>query len=161
MRTRCSHDGRRAIVTTREIMDRFRERQYFFSTFGGNPVATAAGLAVLEVLAREDLPRKAAETGDTVLARLRELQKSYACIGRVSGRGLFFGLDIVRDRETKAPDPATTARLQTRMRELGVLIGTEGVHDNVLKIRPPMPFGIPHGELMLQALAQALAEYGQ
>jgi 4-aminobutyrate aminotransferase-like enzyme len=147
-----------AIVTTQEIMERFRQRQYFFSTFGGNPVATSAGLAVLDVLKNEQLQAKAADTGEYVLAKLRRLQGAHPCIGRVTGRGLFFGLDIIKDPDTKEPDGQRTSLLQNRMRELGVLIGTEGIHDNYLKIRPPMPFGKEHGDLMLQALEQALEE---
>ena len=125
-----------------------------------HPVATGAGLAVLEVLEEEQLQENAARTGDFILARLRELQSRYPCIARVTGRGLFFGLDIVQDLETLEPDGGRAARLRHRMRELGVLIGTEGIHDSYLKIRPPMPFTTTHGELMLQALEQALAAEG-
>ena len=145
-----------AIVTRPDILQRFRDRHHLFSTFGGNPVAAAAAAAVLDVVEDEDLQANALETGAYLRRRLEELMCEHDVIGRVSGQGLFCIVDVVEDRDTKRPHPKLAARLQNAMREDGVLVGTEGRRDNLLKIRPPMPFGPPHVDLLVQALERAL-----
>jgi 4-aminobutyrate aminotransferase-like enzyme/Ser/Thr protein kinase RdoA (MazF antagonist) len=127
-----------AVITRAEIVDRFGARTTFFSTFGGNPVACAAALAVLDVLTDEGLVANAAAVGESLRAELRTLAARHGSIGDVRGRGLMTGVELVRDRSTREPDGALAAQVKDEMAERGVLIGTTGRHGNVLKIRPPL-----------------------
>src|SRR4029077_11487414 len=92
-----------AVITTREIAASFNNGMEFFSTFGGNPVGCAAGLAVLDVLEEEHLQQNALEVGSRWIAALRSLQSTYPLLGDVRGSGLFLGLDLVNDRDSCAP----------------------------------------------------------
>ncbi len=146
------------VVTRRDILDKFFAATGFFSTFGGNPVSAAAGLATLEVLEREGLQDNARTTGAHFKAGLKALMARHEQIGDVRGAGLLIGVDIVKDRASKAPDKAETDRVKNRVRELGVLFGTEGAGGNLLKIRPPLPFRPEHADIAVAALDQALGE---
>ena len=127
-----------AVITRAEIVDRFGSRTTFFSTFGGNPVACAAALAVLDVLEDEHLITNAASVGESLRSQLRALAERHSAIGDVRGRGLMTGVELVRDRVTREPAEDVAARAKDAMAERGVLIGTTGRHGNVLKIRPPL-----------------------
>lgn len=147
-----------AVVARRELMETFGSKKMYFNTFGGNPVSCAAALAVLEVLEEEALMAHARETGEYVLAGLRRLQEKYALIGDVRGRGLFFGVELVRSRDTQEPATAEARQLVNAMRDRRILLSKIGMYDNVLKMRPPMPFGREHADLLLEALDECLAE---
>jgi 4-aminobutyrate aminotransferase-like enzyme len=142
-----------AVITTRAIADSFANGMEFFSTFGGNNVSCAIGLAVLEVVQEESLQQHALRVGERLLEGLRELQQRHSLIGDVRGSGLFLGVELLRDRE-----PATheAARIVNRMREHGILIGTDGPHHNVLKIRPPMPFADTDADHLITTLSSVL-----
>ena len=126
-----------AVITTRAIADSFDNGMEFFSTFGGNNVSCAIGLQVLEVVQEENLQAHALEIGERLLKGLRELQQRHEIIGDVRGSGFFLGVELVRER---MPATQEAARIVNQMREHGILLGTDGPHHNVLKIRPPMPF---------------------
>jgi|AntDeeMinimDraft_5_1070356.scaffolds.fasta_scaffold00455_12 4-aminobutyrate aminotransferase-like enzyme len=145
-----------AVVTTPAIMKLFAERTDFFSTFGGNPVACNAGLAVLDVLDREGLWAAAAEVGGYLRERLVALGTRHASVGEVRGRGLFLGVELVTDSGSREPAPEATARVALAMRRGGVLVGIEGPHANVLKIRPPLVCERAHADLLVDALDRAL-----
>jgi 4-aminobutyrate aminotransferase-like enzyme len=145
------------VVTTADLMDRFTSRNMYFNTFGGNEVSCATGLAVLEVLKEDRLLENARRVGDYVVAGMRELQKKHAIIGDVRGKGLFFAVELVRDRATRAPAGAQTKSVVNAMRERGVLISRIGPHDNILKIRPPMCFSTDNADLLLGTLDSVLA----
>ncbi len=147
-----------AVVARRELMETFGSKKMYFNTFGGNPVSCAAALAVLEVLEEEALMAHARETGEYVLAGLRRLQEKYALIGDVRGRGLFFGVELVRSHDTQEPATAEARQLVNAMRDRRILLSKIGMYDNVLKMRPPMPFGQEHADLLLEALDECLAE---
>lgn len=147
-----------ALVTTPEIAASFDSGMEYFNTFGGNSVSCAVGLAVLETLEDEDLLENARVVGDYLLAGFRALQQRYDAIGDVRGEGLFFGLDIVSDRRSKAHDGETAGRIVERMKAHGVLAGTDGPYDNVIKMRPAMTFSREHADLLLEVLGQALDE---
>ncbi len=142
-----------AVITTRAIADSFDNGMEFFSTFGGNNVSCAIGIAVLEVVQEEGLQQHALRVGERLLEGLRTLQQRYSLIGDVRGSGLHLGVELVRDC-----DPATQEanRIVNLMREHGILIGTDGPHHNVLKIRPPMPFANPDADQLLQTLQDVL-----
>ena len=127
-----------AVITTREIACSFDNGMEFFSTFGGNPVACAAGLAVLRVLEEENLQEGALRVGNYLKESLRALQKRYPLIGDVRGSGLFLGVDLILDSVTRSAATAQAAYVVNRLREGGVLIGTDGPFNNVIKLRPPL-----------------------
>jgi 4-aminobutyrate aminotransferase-like enzyme len=143
-----------AVIARPEILEHFLTLGPFFSTFGGNNVACAAGLAVLDVIADEGLCERARVTGEHLRAGLRGLMARHGLIGDVRGVGLAMGVELVQDRETR--EPAGAGRLVGLLRDEGVLLGSEGVHGNVLKIRPPLAFGTDHADLLVQALDRAL-----
>jgi 4-aminobutyrate aminotransferase-like enzyme len=123
-----------------------------------NTVSCAVGLAVLDVLEEERLQAHARDVGDRLLAALRRLVDRCQMIGDVRGSGLFLGVELVRDRETLEPAAADASRAVNRLREEGILIGTDGPHHNVLKIRPPLPFSTDDAELLASTLGRVLQE---
>ncbi len=145
-----------AVITTPEIARAFANGMEFFSSFGGNPVSAAVGMAVLDVLENEQLMSRAKVTGDHLMAGFRDLATRHQLIGDVRGQGLFIGIELVRDRLTLEPATADAQRIANHMRDNGVLISTDGPADNVLKIKPPMAFGRREADLMIAALAEAL-----
>jgi 4-aminobutyrate aminotransferase-like enzyme len=147
-----------ALVTTPEIAASFDNGMEFFSTFGGNPVACAAGLAVLDVIRDEGLQQHAADVGAHLLTGLRALVGRHAVVGDARGAGLFLGLELVRDRTTLEPADAEASYVVNRLRERGVLTGTDGPFHNVIKIRPPMPFTMTDADFLLAALDDILTE---
>ena len=145
------------VATTRVIAEAFANGMEYFNTCGGNPVSCAVGLAVLDVIERQRLRENAVEQGAYLLDRFRALADRHGCIGDVRGQGLFFGLEIVADRRTRAHDGPTAGGVVRRALELGVLMGTDGPHDNVLKLRPPMTFTRGHADRLVDVLDRALA----
>src|SRR4029077_7288963 len=125
-----------AVVTTPEIANSFNNGMEFFSTFGGNPVACAAGLAVLDVLQEENLQQHALRAGKHLIEGLRALQTRHALVGDVRGSGLFLGIDLVLDRETREPAPLQASYAVNRLRDCGILAGNAGPHHNRTKLRP-------------------------
>jgi 4-aminobutyrate aminotransferase-like enzyme len=145
-----------AVVTRADIVDRFAHETEWFSTFGGNPVACEAGLAVLDVIDREDLLTNAGEMGALIETALRELMDVHELIGDVRALGLLIGVELVRDRTSREPATAEADLIMNRLRELGVLVGTTGPDGNVLKIRPPLVIGRPEASFLLERLEVAL-----
>ena len=129
-----------AVVTTPEIAASFDNGMEFFSTFGGSTVSCAVGLAVLDVVQEERLQDHALRVGAALLEALRRLAARHPLVGDVRGSGLFLGVELVKDRATLEPAAAEASDVVNRMRERGILLGTDGPFHNVLKIRPPMPF---------------------
>jgi 4-aminobutyrate aminotransferase-like enzyme/Ser/Thr protein kinase RdoA (MazF antagonist) len=147
-----------AVVTTPEIAASFANGMEFFSTFGGNPVACAAGLAVLDVLDQERLRANALKVGTYLKNRLLALQGIHPVIGDVRGMGLFLGVDLVLDRETRVPATDQAKYVVNRMRDCGVLVGTDGPYNNVLKLRPPLVFSNADADLFVGTLDAILGE---
>lgn len=147
-----------AVLTRSDIVDRFAHNRSFFSTFGGNPVASAAALAVLDVLEEENLHTHATQMGDYMRERLERLAEHHPTIGDIRGRGLIVGVDLVTHRKSREPARATARAVLDRMRERGVLVGSTGRHGNVLKIRPPMVFSREHADLLIDTLDSVLRE---
>jgi 4-aminobutyrate aminotransferase-like enzyme/Ser/Thr protein kinase RdoA (MazF antagonist)/murein DD-endopeptidase MepM/ murein hydrolase activator NlpD len=147
-----------AVITTPQIAASFDNGMEYFNTFGGNPVSCAIGMAVLDVLEDEGLQANALRTGERLLAGLRDLQETYRVIGDVRGLGLYVGVELVRDRERREPAPAQASYVANRMRELGVLLSTDGPDHNVLKIKPPLVFNADDADFLVATLARVLAE---
>jgi 4-aminobutyrate aminotransferase-like enzyme len=144
-----------AVITRSDIVDRFAEQTTFFSTFGGNPVACAAALAVLDVIGDEGLVANAAAVGDWLRARLVELATRHPVIGDVRGRGLMTGVELIGPDGT-SPAPELASRAKDAMAEHGVLIGTAGRSGNTLKIRPPLCITRDEARLIVDALDEVL-----
>ncbi|HUQ79856.1 MAG TPA: aminotransferase class III-fold pyridoxal phosphate-dependent enzyme [Gemmatimonadaceae bacterium] len=147
-----------AVVTTPGIAQAFDNGMEFFSTFGGSTVSAAVGLAVLDVMRDEQLQAHALRVGERMRTGLRPLGDKHEIVGDVRGSGLFLGVELVRDRATLEPAGAQASYVSNRMRELGILLGTDGPHHNVVKIRPPMLFNEADADLLVTALDQVLGE---
>jgi 4-aminobutyrate aminotransferase-like enzyme len=147
-----------AVVTTREIANSFDNGMEFFSTFGGNQVSCAIGLAVLDEVFENDLQNHALAVGELLLTRLNELMVSHEVIGDVRGSGLFLGVELVRDRTTLEPATEKADFIVNAMRDRQILFGTDGPFHNVLKIRPPMPFNKTDADRLCDTLAAVLSE---
>jgi len=144
-----------AVIARRDDVDRLAGQAEFFSTFGGNPVAAAAGLAVLDVIRDEQLVSHAAEVGARLRAGLEVLGDRHASIAAIRGRGLLLGVELVRP-DDGAPDPELAARVLDGVRDRGVLIGSTGPHDNVLKVRPPLVVSPDEADMIVAAIDETL-----
>ncbi len=147
-----------AVVTTREIAASFANGMEYFNTFGGNPVSCAIGLAVLDVIEEEELQAHALSVGAYLLGGLRAVGQRHPLVGDVRGLGLFIGIELVRDRETRAPAPEQAAYVANRLRERGILLSTDGPLHNVLKIKPPLVFDTADADFLVATLDDVLAE---
>ena len=145
-----------AVITRAEIADRFASQTTFFSTFGGNPVACAAALAVLDVIEKDGLITNAASVGGWLRTALADLATRHQAIGDVRGRGLMVGVELITDPEGRQPARDLAVRIKNEMRERGVLIGTTGRAGNTLKIRPPLCVTNDEARLIVQTLDGAL-----
>lgn len=139
------------VALCEQLLDRFAGEVKYFNTFGGNPVAAAAGLAVLDVIEEEGLLHNAREVGRHMMDGLREIGNRHIEIGDVRGAGLFIGLELVSDRDGKKPAPELAIILINRLRQRGFLIGAAGPFGSTLKIRPPLCFGKDHADMFIAA----------
>lgn len=146
------------VVARAEVLERFAREARYFNTFGGNPVACAAAMAVLDILRDEDLLANALNVGRHMKAGFEALGQKYRAIGGVRGQGLFVGVDIV-DAEGH-PDPKLAGDLVNELRRRRVLISASGPLGNVLKIRPPLPFSTADADELTQCCDLALAHIG-
>jgi 4-aminobutyrate aminotransferase-like enzyme len=147
-----------AVITSPEIAASFDNGMEFFSTFGGSTVSSAVGLAVLDAVLDESLQEHARVVGERMLAALKPLMKKHAIVGDVRGSGLFLGVELVRDRTTLEPAAEEASYVSNRMREEGILLGTDGPYHNVVKIRPPMPFSNDDADELVATLDRILTE---
>jgi 4-aminobutyrate aminotransferase-like enzyme len=150
-----------AVVTTPAIAEAFAAKFGYFNTFGGNPVSTAVGLAVLDVIEEESILRNVHDTGAYLRAQLLSLAERHDCIADVRGKGLFHGLEIVKEPGSIQPDTARAQAISEGMRNNGVLLSTFGPYDNVIKIRPPMVFSRENADLLVNSLDQVLTGLGR
>ncbi len=145
--------------TTRDIIENYSRKYHYFNTFGGNPVSAAVGKAVIEVIESEGLLQNAHDSGTYLEAGLRELATRHETIGDVQGFGLFWGLDMVLDRESREGFNAQQMRhLGSLIAEQGVITGTSGRYGQILKLRPPLPFSRSDADRAIAAIDTALAQ---
>ncbi|MQA80649.1 MAG: aminotransferase class III-fold pyridoxal phosphate-dependent enzyme [Streptosporangiales bacterium] len=142
------------IVARGDLMDSVNANS--ISTFGGNPVATRAALAVLDYVRDHDLQRHAHEVGSRLISGLRELQAKYPVVGDVRGKGLMVGVELV-EADGKTPSTAAAAKVLESTRERGLLIGKGGLYGNVLRIAPPLTITADEVDEGLRAIADSLA----
>jgi alanine-glyoxylate transaminase / (R)-3-amino-2-methylpropionate-pyruvate transaminase len=145
-----------AVVTTPKIAQVLASRIHF-NTFGGNPVVSAQGRAVLEVIEREGLQANSLKMGNYLKAGFSRLAEKHNLIGDVRGLGLMLGVELVKDRKTKEPAKEECAAVFEKCRELGLLIGKGGLWGNTLRIKPPMIFSTSDSDFLLAVLDEALA----
>jgi 4-aminobutyrate aminotransferase len=144
-----------AFTARAEIADAFQVGDHL-STFGGNPVSCAASLANIEFMERVDLPGQAAAKGEKLMARLRDLMQSEPLIGEVRGKGLMIGVELVKDRETKAYATAEAGFVRNYCLEHGVLIGVGGNFGNVLRLQPPLVIDDAEIDTVFATVAEAI-----
>ena len=147
-----------ATVSRADIVERFSAKGSYFNTFGGNPVSCAAGLAVLDVLEKENLQQNALATGQYLIDGVTELATRHESIGDIRGSGLFLAVDLVNDRETREPATELASRVVNGLRERGILTGSIGPSNNILKLRPPMVFSTENADYFLEIVDEVLAE---
>lgn len=136
-----------------EVMADFGTKSRYFNTFGGNAVAAAVGLAVLDVIRDEGLMQNAATVGAAFAQGLRDLSRTHDSIGETRAAGLFIGTDILTDGQ---PDGAKAGQLVNNLRRMGILISATGPQGHILKIRPPLPFSMANVDQFLTTLEKAL-----
>ncbi|GLG98063.1 Uncharacterized protein GBIM_04699 [Gryllus bimaculatus] len=148
-----------AVITTPEIARSFRNTgMEYFNTYGGNPVSCAIANAVIDVLEKEKLRDHATRVGNHLLNLARQLATKHTLIGDVRGVGLFVGIELVKDRESRTPATAEAQHIITRMKEEFILISSDGPDRNVLKLKPPMVFTHEDAEHVIKILDEVLTE---
>ncbi|MDH3698592.1 MAG: aminotransferase class III-fold pyridoxal phosphate-dependent enzyme [Flavobacteriaceae bacterium] len=146
-----------AVVTSEEITDKFAEGPEFFTSFGGNPVSCAIGEAVLNVIERESLQRHAKEVGDYFKKELVALKVSNSAIGDIRGEGLFLGIEMVD--KNNLPDGGLANHVKNFLRKNLILSSTDGPHDQVIKIKPPLCFSLENVDEFISIFQKSLAAY--
>ncbi len=147
-----------ATVARTDIVNNFSAKGSYFNTFGGNPVSCAAGLAVLDVIENENLQQNALAVGQHLIDGVTELATRHEGIGEIRGSGLFLGVDMVKDRETREPATDLASKVVNGLRERGILTGSIGPYDNILKLRPPMVFSTENADYFLEIVDGVLSD---
>jgi 4-aminobutyrate aminotransferase-like enzyme len=147
-----------ATAASRALVEGFRAPTRYFNTFASSPLQAAAGMAVLDVIERDDLRGNAARVGGALKAALKARQLQHDWIGDVRGQGLFIGVEIVRDRETRTPDRDRAVDIANRLMRRGFLTSNAGMLGNVVKIRPPLVFSQANAAAFLEAFDATAAE---
>ena len=147
-----------AVIVKKEIAASFNTGMEYFNTFGGNPVSCAIGLAVLDVIETENLRQNASDIGQYLIEQLSHLQQNHSCIGHIRGQGLFIGIDIIKNEESRTPYANMAKSLVEFAKNHGVLLSTDGPNNNVIKIKPPMVFSRSDADLFLDVMKTGLAQ---
>ena len=148
-----------AFTTRPEIAAAYKPGDHL-STFGGNPISCAAALANTNFMEKENLPARAAESGNYVMSKLRELQKKNPLIGEVRGLGLMIGVELVKD-EKLTPAAAEAEAIRDACLRRGMLIGVGGTYGNVVRFQPPLVITRQQLDQALGIFAEALQEVTQ
>jgi 4-aminobutyrate aminotransferase-like enzyme len=147
-----------AVFTTREIADQWASSDIYFNTFGGNPVSAAAARAVLRYAKEQNMLEHVNTVGNYLVSALEDLATRHTIIGNIQGRGLFIGVDLVKDRATREPASDVARLIPDAMKNEGVLIGLTGPHGNCLKFRPPLVFTKADVDFTMQAFDKVLTD---
>lgn len=146
------------LLVTNDAVARFGRDSRYFNTFAGNTVSCAAAVAVLDTIEQEKLIAHAATIGDQLRDGIAALAERHEAIGDVRGVGMFVGVELVSNRETREPDRATTSRVVNILRDKGILLSACAKGHNVLKIRPPLVLSSEQVDMVVQGIDEALAE---
>jgi len=147
-----------ATAASKDFVAAFRANTDYFNTFSSSPLQAAVGMAVLDEIERLDLLRNATEVGGQLTSELRDRVGLHGAIGDVRGCGLFVGIEMIKDGDTKEPDAASTEHLSNRLKDKGFLVSYAGKFDNVLKIRPPLVFSHENAAEFLVAFDECMEE---
>ena len=145
-----------AVVTTQKIAQKFNNGMEYFNSFGGNPISCAVGRTVLEIIEKEKLQENAYLVGKYLIKELNDLKMRHNLIGDIRGRGLFLGIEFIRDHEKMIPAATEAERIVNDMKDRGILLSTDGPDHNVIKIKPPMIFTKQNADQLLDVLDQLL-----
>merc|ERR1711892_40395 len=148
-----------AVITTPEIAKSFGATGIeYFNTYGGNPVSCAVGNAVLDVIEKDKLMEHAVKVGKMLLDGASQMAKKYEIVGDVRGRGMFVGIDLVKDRKTREPHTAAAQHVLSRFKEEHILLQSDGPHNNVLKFKSPLAFSEENAATFLATLDKVFGE---
>ena len=146
-----------AVVTTPKIAQSLTGKVHF-NTFGGNPVVSAMGKAVIEVIEKDNLQANSLKIGNQILAGLKKLKDKHKIIGDVRGKGLMLGIEMVKDRTTKEPASAECAAVLESAKEMGLLLGKGGLRGQTIRFAPPMCINSADADFLLEVLDAAFAK---
>jgi 4-aminobutyrate aminotransferase-like enzyme len=147
-----------AVLTTAGIADSFGAAANFFNTFAGSPVACAAAQATLDVLEADSLCERAVGVGAYLRHRLQELAAEYSLLGDIRGEGLYLAVEVTAGPHGREPSADAARQIVNGLARRGVLISSTGPAQNVLKIRPPMPFALEHADLLIESLGKVVEQ---
>lgn len=148
-----------AVVTTKAISSSFKNSgMEYFNTYGGNPVSCAIALAVMDVIEKEKLQDNALDVGNYWTSKIRNLKSQFPIIGDVRGLGMFIGIDLVKSRETREPASAEAKHIIARMKQEYIILSTDGPHNNIIKMKPPMCFNRENVDHFCEKLSMILQE---
>lgn len=149
-----------AVITTQEVVEAFESMNVeYFNTFGGNPVACAAGLAVLDEIENKQLQKHANEVGNYLRSKFEALKENLHIIGDVRGSGLFIGIDLVTNQLTRKPASIECSFICTILKEkYDILTSIDGPFDNVLVVKPPLCFTIENADVFVSAFERAVVD---
>ena len=145
-----------AVVTTEEIARAFENGMEFFSSFGGNPVSCEIGKAVLDVLEEESLQDNALKVGQLLMDGFSSIQKENEMIHDVRGAGLFLGIELVKRSDQLSPATTEAKAIINGMKGKGIMLSTDGPHNNVIKIKPPLCFSGENASQLLDEFAKTI-----
>ena len=145
------------VAASAELVGAFRDRTRYFNTFASSPLQAAVGQAVIDVIERDNLAASASAVGSYLREQLRAIGENCEPMAQVRGHGLYVGVEWVKDRQSREPDPDGAEVIMNRLRQAGYLMGRAGQHGNVLKVRPPLVFGREHADLFLDGFASAVS----
>jgi 4-aminobutyrate aminotransferase len=145
-----------AFITRADIAGAFTPGDHL-STFGGNPVSCAAGIANIQVMREEKLPANAAVRGEQIMTRLQAFQDKCRLIGDVRGKGLMIGVELVTDKKTKAPAVDQAKKVRALCRENGVLVGLGGTLANVIRVQPPLVMTAAEADRAAEVVERAVS----
>ena len=146
------------VVTSEDLSNEFNNGMEYFNSFGGNPVSCAIGHAVLKIIEEEELQENAFRVGNELKTLLNEVKSVHDIIGDVRGKGLFLGIEIIRDLETLEPDKQVTHKIVNEMRNRKILLSSDGPDHNVIKVKPPMVFNSSNALFLVETLDKVLSK---
>ena len=146
------------VVTNEDLSNQFNNGMEYFNSFGGNPVSCAIGHAVLKIIEEEELQKNAFRVGNELKTLLNEVKSVHDIIGDVRGKGLFLGIEIIRDLETLEPDKQVTHKIVNEMRNRKILLSSDGPDHNVIKVKPPMVFNSSNALFLVETLDKVLSK---
>ena len=146
-----------AVITTKKLANQFNNGMEYFNSFGGNPVSSAIGQTVLKIIKDEKLQKNALSVGSYLKKELLNLKKTFEIIGDIRGEGLFLGIEIIAEINAIKPNPKAAKQIVNEMKELGVLLSTDGPDNNVIKIKPPIIFNKKDADFLLNKLDKTIS----